>query len=266
MKKVLVTPDMAREWLGNQATNRTKSRARTGYYGRIIQNGKWICHPALALHFNERGQLADGQHRLTALIELNISSWFFIDTLSDDVLDALHDIKHRSLSDRLVMGNGWNGGDAKMLASIGNAIAWRMENGEIDVLDRIGFSMRSYTTEDIMAAFEWASVDPGELVSVVRRYYEQQPAKFRIVNPTLIGLVACQRPAGWQEFLNELCMDSHPNRRESVVALRTALGNQDYSPTARMAMIACAYNNPSLKRIRIGKTISDLTTGNWEGR
>ena len=266
MKKVLVTPDIAKEWLANQATNRTKSRVRTSYYTRIIQGGKWICHPALALRFNERGQLAEGQHRLTSLVDSNISCWFYIDTLPDDVLDAIHDIKHRSLADRLVMGNGWNGCDAKILASIGSAVAWRMENGEIDVLDRIGFSMRSYTTEDILASFEWTRVEPSELVSIVRRFYEQQPAKFRIASPTLIGLVVCQRPTGWQEFLNELCMDSHPNRRESILALRRALGNQDYSPTARMAMIACAYNDPSLKRIKIGKTISDLMTGNWEGR
>ena len=137
MKKVLVTPDIAKEWLANQATNRTKSRVRTSYYGRIMQGEKWICHPALSLRFNERGQLADGQHRLTSIVDSNISCWFYIETLADDVLDAIHDIKHRSLSDRLVMGNGWNGGDAKILASIGSAVAWRMENSEIDVLDRI---------------------------------------------------------------------------------------------------------------------------------
>lgn len=266
MKKILVNPDMAKELLANQAANRTRSKTRTTYYSRLMSETKWLCHPALALHLNERGQLANGQHRLSAIIESGIAQWFYVDTLPDDVLDALHDIKHRSLADRLVMGEGWNGSDAKILASIGNALACRMETGALNVFDRIGFAMRSYTTEDLVAAFEWTCADPRELVLTVRRFYEQQPAKYRLFNPTLIGLVVCQRPHGWEEFLGELCMDSHPSRRESVLSLRRALGNQDYSPSTRMAMIACAYNDPTLKKIRIGKTVSDLMGGNWEGR
>lgn len=266
MKRIKVTPDLAKEWIGAQACNRTRSRNRVGYYKRIIENGKWICHPSLALHFNEREQLADGQHRLQAVIESGIASDFYIDTLPDEILEAMHDIKHRSLADRLIMGHGFQGADAKMIASIGNAIACRMETGKIDVLDRIGFAMRSYSTEEIMEAFDWTDAEPRELVLTVRRFYEQQPSKFRLLNPTLIGLVACQRPVGWQEFLGELCMDEHPNRRESVVALRRALGNHEYSPTTRMAMIAVAFNNPDAKRIKIGTTIEDLSTGTWIGR
>lgn len=64
---VLVTPDMANEWLGNQSRNRAVSQKRVSLYAAMMKRGAWYLTNA-GLAFDEYGQLIDGQHRLLAVV------------------------------------------------------------------------------------------------------------------------------------------------------------------------------------------------------
>jgi len=69
---ITVTPDMAREWLAkNMKHNRPVMKNTVHGYARQMRNGTWnLTHQGIA--FDENGELIDGQHRLSAIVEANI--------------------------------------------------------------------------------------------------------------------------------------------------------------------------------------------------
>lgn len=71
-KVVTVTPDMARAWLEkNMKRNRPVMKSTVHSYARQMRNGTWnLTHQGIA--FDENGELIDGQHRLSAIMEANI--------------------------------------------------------------------------------------------------------------------------------------------------------------------------------------------------
>lgn len=72
-KVMLVTPEMAKKWLAqNMKNNRPVLRNTVHAYARQMRNGQWkLTHQGIA--FDENGELVDGQHRLNAIIEANVS-------------------------------------------------------------------------------------------------------------------------------------------------------------------------------------------------
>jgi hypothetical protein len=73
-EKVFVTPDIALEWLAQNEDNRKLIRADVEYLRDCILAGKWkVTHQGIA--FWEDGELADGQHRLNAIMEAGVGVW-----------------------------------------------------------------------------------------------------------------------------------------------------------------------------------------------
>ena len=65
-----VTPDMARDWLNLNTANRSVKSSKVDQYTRDILSGNWkVTHQGIA--FYKDGTLADGQHRLHAIIKSN---------------------------------------------------------------------------------------------------------------------------------------------------------------------------------------------------
>ena len=71
-KTVMITPEMAKEWLThNMAGNRPVQKGTVHSYARQMRNGSWnLTHQGIA--FDENGELIDGQHRLRAIIEASV--------------------------------------------------------------------------------------------------------------------------------------------------------------------------------------------------
>jgi hypothetical protein len=69
---VEVTPALAREWLELNEDNRPISQPRVDVYARDMRAGAWqATHQGLA--FDAAGKLADGQHRLWAVVEADVA-------------------------------------------------------------------------------------------------------------------------------------------------------------------------------------------------
>lgn len=67
-----ITPDMASAWLAKNTNNRNISINLLQKYVRTIEAGEWtLTHQGIA--FYDDGTLADGQHRLTAIVKSGIS-------------------------------------------------------------------------------------------------------------------------------------------------------------------------------------------------
>lgn len=86
-----VTPVMATKWLESNTYNRNISRKAVERLKKDIANGRYhVIHQGVA--FDEHGTLLDGQHRLIALSELNVSVWMLVTTglpaASQQAMDA----------------------------------------------------------------------------------------------------------------------------------------------------------------------------------
>ena len=63
-----VTPEMAVAFLANNPSNRAISTRAVGYLVAQMRDGLWCEHVA-PIVFNERGELIDGQTRLSAVVQ-----------------------------------------------------------------------------------------------------------------------------------------------------------------------------------------------------
>lgn len=71
-----VTPQLAKAYLERNKNNRKTSRHRIGLYSRDMRSGKWT--PGSPISFFENGDLADGQHRLLAVVEADVPVVFVV--------------------------------------------------------------------------------------------------------------------------------------------------------------------------------------------
>lgn len=78
IKKVLVTPETAAEWLNNNTTNRSLRLRQVAAYARDIKSGRWNGLNGETIKISENEELLDGQHRLHAIIEANESVELFV--------------------------------------------------------------------------------------------------------------------------------------------------------------------------------------------
>lgn len=126
---ITVTPLLAAEWLKNNITNRPLAKAKD--YADDMKAGRWrLTHQGIA--FNTKGQLIDGQNRLTAVImsgcHVPMVVFFDCEPQSVDVLDIG---KARTLGDVLKMRGVAN---ANITAGIASKIL-AYENGKSAVLN-----------------------------------------------------------------------------------------------------------------------------------
>lgn len=71
-ERVLVTPELARQWLLQNRGNRTVRARAVTRLATVIRDGGWqVTHQGVA--FMHDGRLADGQHRLMAVVQAGIA-------------------------------------------------------------------------------------------------------------------------------------------------------------------------------------------------
>jgi hypothetical protein len=77
MKLVNVTPEMAREWLENNLKNRPLRGDKVKAHARDMRNEQWrmVGDP---IRIDTKGNLADGQHRLSAVVESGVTVPFWV--------------------------------------------------------------------------------------------------------------------------------------------------------------------------------------------
>lgn len=269
MKKMLVTPEMAREWLSNQAVNRKLSQTVVDRYWKAMESGIWIASERMPLSFLPDGRLADGQHRLAALIKVGRGHCeeFYCATIDQLQLDLLHECRARSLSDRLTIAGMFPQSISNIATSVGSAIAQRMTIGEMPISHkRHTLTMTGRRPDEIMAAWEWSQADPKSTCDTAKAIYDLQLPNCRLVSPTMIGYFLAQQALGTYDFLRQLCDDAHPDRCASVVTLRRQLANRNYLASQRLGLVAAAFNNQQSKVLRVFDVVPDLRGGNFIGR
>lgn len=73
MEQMIVTPEMAKSWLENSNnSNRNISHITVSRYASDMAAGRWMDTHQNAIAFFEGGELADGQHRLMAVLKSGV--------------------------------------------------------------------------------------------------------------------------------------------------------------------------------------------------
>ncbi len=76
-KKILVTPELAKEYLSHNTSNRVLNKRYIGKYVNEMKKGLWTLSND-AIIFAESGKLLNGQHRLTAVIQSGVTCEFLV--------------------------------------------------------------------------------------------------------------------------------------------------------------------------------------------
>jgi len=100
---VLVTPAMAEQWLKSNTKNRKPAERTINAYASDMAAGRWeLTNQGIA--FYETGELADGQHRLMAVIKSRTPVMMMVTYgLSESAINGIDQHKIRAVHDVLTM-------------------------------------------------------------------------------------------------------------------------------------------------------------------
>lgn len=100
LKKVLVSPYLAKQLLQKNNSNRRVSKETVNLYANDMLEKRWKENTAEFIKISEDGEILDGQHRLLAIVESGCSIYFEIAyNVSKSVFDVLDTGKIRSSAD-----------------------------------------------------------------------------------------------------------------------------------------------------------------------
>lgn len=83
---VLITPELAREWLAGNTANRKIRTYKVNQYASDMAAGRWTASESAICRTTD-GQLLNGQHRMLAVIQAGIPVWMLV--LQDVPIEAM---------------------------------------------------------------------------------------------------------------------------------------------------------------------------------
>ncbi|MFW6869214.1 hypothetical protein ACOACQ_17635 [Nocardioides sp. CPCC 206347] len=117
-----VTPELAETWLSRNPNNRNIRRAVVDGYARDIEAGRWRLNGE-TIKFGPRGQLLDGQHRLSAVAQTGVTiPMVVVRDLADDVMATVDTGAKRSYADALKLAGEEN--TSTLAAVVRRAVMW----------------------------------------------------------------------------------------------------------------------------------------------
>lgn len=135
-----ITPELATAWLSTNNKNRPLRTARVKQYAGDMMADRWkITHQGLA--FYDDGLLADGQHRLAAIVKANKAVQMYVTTgLQREIASAIDAGKPREICDVLHIINGMDW-VSKEIVAVARVALTRFESDPRSVS---GFAVREF--------------------------------------------------------------------------------------------------------------------------
>ena len=189
-----IGPATAKVYLESAAPNRKLNRRAIGRYVHAMKGGGWrVTHQGIA--FNEQGQLIDGQHRLTAVIESGKTVQMNVSRYSANApMSVLDSGVSRSVGDRVQIAGTIPAHshrivsvlNAMLIAETGATPADTLQPHEIEALygqenDSINFALTAFGSGRtkhwnaiVCAAFAYCSViDPASVAKLAESVREK---------------------------------------------------------------------------------------------
>lgn len=249
LKKVLVTPTLAKDLLLKNNSNRRVSKETVSSYSNDMREKRWKENTAEFIKIAEDGEILDGQHRLLAIIESDCNIYFHIAYgVSKSVFDVLDTGKIRSSGDVFSIERIEN--SAIISASIKSYLALS-KNHKAD----LNSSSKSHklTNTIILEEYKRRPEFWQEVASFSHKSYRNfahiLPASFI---GTLYSYFYDVSPEESRNFINQLCSgESITNSSISVLRqslLKDKVSQRKMQPQDRLAIIVKTWN-----AFRLGK-------------
>lgn len=104
IKKKVVTPKMAEEWLKKNKSNRPIRKNWVTFLAQQMASGSWMSDTGETIKFDKGGNLIDGQHRLSAVVQAKKSVELEVkENMDKRVMEVIDTGKSRSSTDLLAM-------------------------------------------------------------------------------------------------------------------------------------------------------------------
>tara|TARA_R110000824_G_scaffold53819_2_gene148643 strand:- start:104 stop:931 length:828 start_codon:yes stop_codon:yes gene_type:complete len=146
-----VTPSQAKKWLKNNELNRRLERRRVDRLVRELQAGNWKMNGD-SIRFYDDGTLADGQHRLTAVVESGVSiNSLVIRHLPKEVMPTIDRGRTRKTTDVLRMAGYEN---TERLAGALPYIVGFLEYGDPMKSGTVPFSLHVFSDQSMFDLLE----------------------------------------------------------------------------------------------------------------
>jgi hypothetical protein len=244
---VWVTPEMADAWLDANTNNRNLRRevvdklARDMTAGRFAENGD-------AVRFAANGELADGQHRLHAIVESQVGAWLLVvSNLPDAARDTVDDGVKRTLSDRMTFR-----GEAcasTLAAVIRRAILWEHNHK----YQTGGFQPSA------LESFEFLHAHPELREAAAAADHHR---RFKLLPPSLIGLCwwlfAAIDQGACAEFFDRLGDGAMLPTKHPILTLRNRLTEMNARPGRSPERHSLAFVIKAWNYYRDGKELAIL--------
>lgn len=175
-KVVMVTPELAKEYIEKNTHNRPLSKARVEQYANQMLKGQWrLTHEGIA--FDEYGRLQDGQHRLHAIVKSGVAIEMLVGTDMDkENITKINRPKVRSLVDDFYLNN------VKHHSVVGPGVQtfMDMKNNSGSYIDsRTVKGNRYFSSDEVKSEYDSDHVFYDETVVFINRLY-QNPHKMKL--------------------------------------------------------------------------------------
>lgn len=207
-RKEIITPEKAREYLNANTHNRAVRPKRVALYVREILAGRFLCtHQGIA--FFEDGALADGQHRLLAIMQAGVAVEMQVTReLPKGAADLIDGQKGRTLADHLRLNHGVE--HAQWISAVVREII------ALAAPSAIGCPTTPHQAQDILALYG------REIADVRTRIWEYVPGR-RAAVAAVLAFAAASYPAEVAAFAAALGSGEALSRGTPAFTLRNYL-------------------------------------------
>jgi hypothetical protein len=183
---VYITPEIAESLLQRNEMNRNVKPQHVATYAQQMREGKFLSLNGQTISVTgtlTNGRLADGQHRLLALIEAGVTLPFLVVTnLDSEVISTIDIGAKRSVGDLFDMNGIVHG---RGLSACISTYARLFARNDVSKAKNIhgGLSEFKQTPDSIFRMYNTMKTDADEIINTSRIYWD----KFRVLGPSQIG-------------------------------------------------------------------------------
>lgn len=230
---VLITPEIATEWLENNHNNRPISDRTVARYAEDMRAGKWTLNGE-SIKFDVNGKLIDGQNRLFAAFEHKVSFRTLVTRdLPEEAFATIDTGRKRTASDAMHFA-GLNVSNKTHIAA-----AVRLINGYRT--GKLAVKNSGMTNADILM---FLRDEPGIIAMVSKVKHAMGKALGGMVSPISAVLYLASRRLNVEEFLEKVGSGEGLAKNSPMLTLRnkllTSVNRKD--ATERFWSIVIAWN------------------------
>lgn len=214
---VTVSPGLAAELLRRNEGNRNIRPVKATHYAADMAAGRWVFNGE-AVIVSDTGELNDGQHRMQAIVDANLSiPLLVVFGVPRATRSTVDQGTARTASDYLAMDDVKNAAAAAGIARV--VMAYERQDGR-----GIG-TMRDFTNAEVVRRVR------ADNEIIVAAEYAQRVAKYckRLLVPSLSGscfyLMSEVCPQDARTYLDQVCVGENIKRGDPAFAVRSALDN-----------------------------------------